>query len=109
MVSQVHRRHRGESREYAKVLEQRNSLLRALRIDVRPSAIEWGSAGAGQAGPGRTMELGFWDSELVRLAGSVSLPRVRAGGGLPPPAPADPAGLCWRGPPSLAPPRAVAG
>src|SRR5258708_33368758 len=79
MVSQVHRRHRAESREYAKVLEQRNALLRALRIDVRPSAIEWGSARARPARLCRTMELGFLDSELVRLPGPGSPRAVRAG------------------------------
>ena len=78
MVAQVHRRHRAESREYQRVLEQRNSLLRAFRDDVRPSAFEGGSAGAGQAGPGRTMELSFWDTELVRLAASISLRRLEA-------------------------------
>ncbi|HLZ48622.1 MAG TPA: DNA replication/repair protein RecF [Candidatus Limnocylindria bacterium] len=78
MVAQVQRRHRTESREYQRVLEQRNSLLRALREDVRPSALEGGSAGAGTAGPGRTMELSFWDSELVRLAASISLRRLEA-------------------------------
>ena len=78
MVGQVHKRHRAESREYGRVLEQRNSLLRALRLDVRPGAVEWGSAGAGEAGPGRTMELTFWDSELVRLAASISLRRLEA-------------------------------
>src|SRR5258708_9859676 len=104
MVSQVHRRHRAESREYAKVLEQRNALLRALRIDVRPSAIEWGSAGAGQAGPGRTMELGFWDSELVRLAASISLRRLEAGRRPVPPVPPAAAPLRGAGPPSPPPP-----
>ena len=54
MVAQVYRRHRSETREYQRILEQRNSLLRALRSDVRPSALESGSAGAGEAGPGRT-------------------------------------------------------
>jgi DNA replication and repair protein RecF len=78
MVAQVHRRHRTESRDYQRVLEQRNSLLRAFREDVRPSALEGGSAGAGTAGPGRTMELSFWDSELVRLAASISLRRLEA-------------------------------
>ena len=78
MVAQVHRRHRSESREYHRILEQRNSLLRALRSDVRPSTFDRGSAEAGQAGPGRTMELGFWDNELIRLAASISLRRLEA-------------------------------
>jgi DNA replication and repair protein RecF len=78
MVAQVYRRHRSETREYQRILEQRNSLLRALRSDVRPSALESGSAGAGEAGPSRTMELSFWDAELVRLAASISLRRLEA-------------------------------
>ena len=61
MVSQVHRRHRAESREYQRVLEQRNALLRLLRDEGRP-----------------TTELAFWDSELVRLAASISLRRLEA-------------------------------
>ena len=68
MVGQVYRRHRSETREYQRVLEQRNSLLRAFRVDVRPGAVEWG----------RTMELSFWDAELVRLAASISLRRLEA-------------------------------
>lgn len=61
MVSQVHRRHRTETREYQRVLEQRNALLRALRDENRPAA-----------------ELAFWDGELVRLAASISLRRLEA-------------------------------
>jgi len=61
MVAQVHRRHRSESREYQRVVEQRNALLRALRDEGRP-----------------TTELAFWDSELVRLAASISLRRLEA-------------------------------
>ena len=61
MVSQVHRRHRAESREYQRVIEQRNALLRVLRDEGRP-----------------TTELAFWDSELVRLATEISLRRERA-------------------------------
>jgi DNA replication and repair protein RecF len=61
MVSQVHRRHRADSREYQRVLEQRNALLRVLRDEGRP-----------------TTELAFWDSELVRLAASISLRRLDA-------------------------------
>src|SRR5258707_7633033 len=68
MVAQVHRRHRAESREYARVLEQRNALLRLLRDEGRP-----------------TTELAFWDSELVRLAASISLRRLQAGHELVPP------------------------
>ena len=61
MVAQVHRRHRAELREYQRVIEQRNSLLRALRDEGRP-----------------TTELAFWDSELVRLAATISLRRLEA-------------------------------
>jgi DNA replication and repair protein RecF len=61
MVAQVQRRHRAESREYQRVLEQRNALLRALRDEGRPVA-----------------ELAFWDSELVRLAAAISLRRLEA-------------------------------
>ncbi|MDP9246202.1 MAG: DNA replication and repair protein RecF [Chloroflexota bacterium] len=61
MVAQVHRRHRAECSEYGRVLEQRNALLRALRDEGRP-----------------TTELAFWDTELVRLAASISLRRLEA-------------------------------
>jgi DNA replication and repair protein RecF len=61
MVAQVQRRHRAESREYGRVLEQRNALLRVLRDEGRP-----------------TTELAFWDSELIRLAASISLRRLEA-------------------------------
>jgi DNA replication and repair protein RecF len=72
MVSQVHRRHRAETREYGGVLEQRNSLLRAFRPDVRP-----GPAVPALAEP-QSKELAFWDSELIRLAASISLRRLEA-------------------------------
>ena len=61
MVSQVYRRHRTESREYGRIVEQRNALLRVLRDEGRP-----------------TTELAFWDTELVRLAASISLRRLDA-------------------------------
>jgi DNA replication and repair protein RecF len=61
MISAVHRRHRAETREYGRILEQRNALLRALRDEGRPTA-----------------ELAFWDTELVRLAASISLRRLEA-------------------------------
>ena len=72
MVGQVHRRHRSEMREYQRVLEQRNSLLRALRADASPAVVRPGAAGP------PAMELGFWDAELVRLAASISLRRLEA-------------------------------
>ena len=60
MIAQVDRRHRGESREYQRVLEQRNALLRDLRDD-----------------PARTpAELAFWDAQLCRLAAAISLRRM---------------------------------
>jgi DNA replication and repair protein RecF len=61
MIGQVQKRHRAESREYLRVLTQRNALLRVLRDEGRP-----------------TTELAFWDSELVRLAASISLRRLEA-------------------------------
>lgn len=72
MVGQVYRRHRSETREYQRVLEQRNSLLRALRSEMRP-----GPAEPALAEPHST-ELSFWDGELVRLAASISLRRLEA-------------------------------
>lgn len=62
MIAQVERRHRSEAREYRRVLEQRNALLRALRDD--------GRAGA--------EEIAFWDGELCRLAAVISLRRMDA-------------------------------
>ena len=70
MVSQVHRRHRAETREYARVLEQRNSLLRAFRPDARP-----GPAVPALAEP-HSRELGFWDEQLIRLSAAISLRRL---------------------------------
>lgn len=61
MVGQVHRRHRAAMREYQRVLEQRNALLRVLRDEGLP-----------------TTELAFWDSELIRLAAAISLRRLEA-------------------------------
>ena len=61
MLAQVVRRHRADSREYARVVEQRNALLRALRDEGRPIA-----------------ELAFWDLELCRLAAAISLRRLEA-------------------------------
>jgi DNA replication and repair protein RecF len=61
MVAQVHRHHRAASRDYQRVLAQRNALLRVLRDAGRP-----------------TTELAFWDSELVRLSASISLRRLEA-------------------------------
>ena len=102
MVGQIERRHRSEAREYQRVLEHRNALLRALRSDDRPSPttgtpdLESGAhlndpagAGAGDGGGSGTgagansgaatdAELAFWDGELCRLAATISLRRMTA-------------------------------
>lgn len=62
MIAQVHRRHRADAREYQRVVEQRNALLRALREE--------------QAAPDH--QLAFWDAELCRLAATISLRRIEA-------------------------------
>jgi len=62
MVAQVDRAHRADLRGYARVLEQRNALLRVGRDDE----------------PIPEAEIAFWDSELVRLATEISLRRERA-------------------------------
>ena len=61
MLGQVLRRHRAAAREYARVIEQRNALLRALRD-----------------GESTEVELAFWDGELCRLAAVISSERLRA-------------------------------
>ncbi|HET8568599.1 MAG TPA: DNA replication/repair protein RecF [Candidatus Limnocylindria bacterium] len=58
-LSQVDRAHRADVRELARVLEQRNALLRTLRD-----------------GTGTAAELAFWDTELCRLSAAVSLRRI---------------------------------
>jgi DNA replication and repair protein RecF len=62
MVAQVDRSHRADTRAYANVLTQRNALLRAGRDDE----------------PVSESEIAFWDTELVRLATSISLRREAA-------------------------------
>ena len=62
MIAQVDRRHRADAREYQRVLEQRNALLRALREEETASPDE----------------LRFWDGELCRLAAAISLRRIAA-------------------------------
>lgn len=62
MITQVERRHRSETREYQRVLEQRNALLRALRDEDRDTG----------------EELPFWDGELCRLAAQISHRRMHA-------------------------------
>ncbi|MBI3522315.1 MAG: DNA replication and repair protein RecF [Chloroflexi bacterium] len=61
MVGQVDRAHRASTREYARVLEQRNALLRALRDGESTEA-----------------EMAFWDVELCRLAALISSARIAA-------------------------------
>jgi DNA replication and repair protein RecF len=60
MLAQIDRAHRRESREYARVLEQRNALLRIARDEMSLPEDE----------------IAFWDRELVRLASSISLRRA---------------------------------
>ncbi|GAC1490261.1 MAG: DNA replication/repair protein RecF [Candidatus Limnocylindrales bacterium] len=69
MVGQVDRRHRSETRQYQRVLEHRNALLRALRGDLPPPLGEGRSPAA---------ELAYWDEELCRLAAAISLRRLTA-------------------------------
>ena len=69
MVGQIERRHRSETREYQRVLEHRNALLRALRND-EPSPPDAARTPAA--------ELVFWDEELCRLAATISLRRLTA-------------------------------
>ena len=63
MIAQADRDHRRDARAYARVLEQRNALLRAGRDEEEPVP---------------ESELAFWDSELVRLAAAVSFRRENA-------------------------------
>src|SRR5713101_1760830 len=60
MLAQIERAHRRETREFQRVLEQRNALLRLAREELSlPEE-----------------ELAFWDHELVRLAATISLRRA---------------------------------
>jgi DNA replication and repair protein RecF len=60
MVAQVDRGHRADTRAFARVLQQRNALLRtgALEEQLIPES-----------------ELAFWDSELARLSAAISFRR----------------------------------
>lgn len=69
MIGQVDRTHRTETRELARVIEQRNALLRGSRPS-RGEAIV-----AEEPGEALVAELDFWDGELCRLAARVSLRR----------------------------------
>ncbi len=66
MVAQVDRRHRVETREYQRVLEQRNALLHTLRESGRPAA-----------DAARSAEMAFWNEALCRLAGLIANRRAR--------------------------------
>ena len=70
MVGQIERRHRAQTREYQRVLEHRNALLRALRNDEPPALTA--------AAQTPDAELAFWDEELCRLAATISLRRLTA-------------------------------
>ena len=61
MVGQNERMHRRETREYQRILEQRNALLRAMRDEGRSDD-----------------ELEFWDAELCRVGGAISARRQQA-------------------------------
>ena len=63
MVAQVDRAHRADTRAFARVLQQRNALLRA-GVDQEQVIPE--------------SELAFWDNELARLSASISLRREMA-------------------------------
>ena len=64
MIGQADRVHRAETREYARVLEQRNALLRAAAAQHATSD-----------DPVPVAETAFWDSELCRLGARISLRR----------------------------------
>jgi DNA replication and repair protein RecF len=75
MIAQVERRHRAAVREYQRVVEQRNALLRALRDqagDPDQPTLPLDGPSTGRD------ELDFWDRELCRLAATVSLRRMQA-------------------------------
>jgi DNA replication and repair protein RecF len=76
MVGQIERRHRAETREYQRVLEHRNALLRALRSDD-PAPVPARTPGA-EPRAETGAELAFWDEELCRLAATISLRRLTA-------------------------------
>jgi len=69
MIGQVDRGHRTDTREYARVVEQRNALLRTAAARRDADGFE-GSVPAAESA--------FWDSELCRLAARISLKRERA-------------------------------
>lgn len=71
MIGQVDRAHRADTREYTRVVEQRNALLRSFAVGRDP-----GAAPATSTTP--TQELAFWDTELCRLAARISVRREDA-------------------------------
>ena len=75
MIAQVERRHRAAVREYQRVVEQRNALLRALRDQAGDSDQMVLQPEVPTTGRD---ELEFWDRELCRLAAAVSLRRMQA-------------------------------
>jgi len=92
MVGQIERRHRSETREYQRVLDHRNALLRALRSDDRPplparlpdaksqtrNRGRTGADAGANTGIETDAEMAFWDGELCRLAATISLRRLAA-------------------------------
>lgn len=69
MIGQVDRAHRADTREYARVLEQRNALLRG-------AAARRDSDAGDDVMP--VTETAFWDAALCRLAAQISIRRERA-------------------------------
>lgn len=61
LIGQVDRRYRYLALELARVVEQRNALLRAAREEARALGED---------------EMAFWDDELVRLGGAVAARRI---------------------------------
>lgn len=69
MLAQVDRVHAADTRELARVIEQRNAALRTAMVD--------GAHASAVAVDERFLaELAFWDAELCRLAARVSLRRI---------------------------------
>ncbi len=67
MIGQADRRHRADTREYQRVLDQRNALLRALR------------EGGGPADEARrSAQLAFWNESLCTFGGAIAERRALA-------------------------------
>lgn len=69
MIGQADRAHRADTRAYARVLEQRNALLRAAAAARDPETPDAALPAS---------ESAFWDGELCRLAARISLRREQA-------------------------------